>query len=79
MAIICFKALPQQSKNKQGLRKITEQSRKDLNRNRNEGKYTGLAICTENRVRERGKENKPPSHPHPTPKGEKRETGEDYE
>jgi len=36
--MLCFKALFQQFKNKQRLRKIKEQLREDLNRNRHQGK-----------------------------------------
>jgi hypothetical protein len=73
MAIIYFKALSQQSKNKQRLRKIKEKLKEDLNRNRPQGKFNGLAICKGNRVRDRRKDSKPPSPP-----GGKK-TGEDYE
>lgn len=63
MAIICFKALSKQSKNKYRLRKIKEQLKEDFNGNRPQGKYSGLAICKGNRVRDGRKESKPPSPP----------------
>ena len=63
LVMICFKTLTQQSKNKQGLRKITEKLSEDLNRNRHQGKYSGLAISKVNRVGDGRRENKA-STPH---------------